>query len=52
MNARDDYVRIETDNKMNRLILSLIQAGPQEDIKKAAKDKKHRNQLYKEYGIE
>ena len=51
-NARDDYVRMETEDKMNRLILSLIQDGRQEDIEKAAKDKKYRDQLYKEYGIE
>lgn len=37
---------------MNRLIPSLIQAGRQEDIEKAAKDKKYRDQLYKEFGIE
>ena len=37
---------------MNRLILSLIQAGRQEDIEKAAKDKTYRDQLYKEYGME
>ena len=35
---------------MNRLILSLIQAGQQEDIEKAEKDKKYWDQLYKEYG--
>ncbi|MCH5250631.1 MAG: hypothetical protein J1E98_11890 [Lachnospiraceae bacterium] len=55
-NARDDYVkmegRAEGEDKINRLILSLIQAGRQEDIEKAAKDKKYRDQLYKEYGIE
>ena len=50
-NARDDYVRMETEDKMNRLILSLIQDGRQEDIEKAAKDKRYRDQLYKEYGI-
>ena len=59
-NARDDYVRMEGlkeglasgEDKMNRLVLSLIQAGRQEDIEKAARDKKYRDQLYKEYGIE
>ena len=59
-NARDDYVRMEGraegrtegEDKMNRLILSLIQAGRQEDIEKAAKDKKYRDQLYKKYGVE
>ena len=59
-NARDDYVRMEGraegrtegEDKMNRLILSLIQAGRQEDIEKVAKDKKYRDLLYKEYGIE
>lgn len=63
-NARDDYVRMEGlkeghaeglasgEDKMNRLVLSLIQAGRQEDIEKAARDKEYRDQLYKEYGIE
>ena len=55
-NARDDYVRMEGrtegEDKMNRLVLSLIQAGRQKDIEKAAKDKKYRDQLYKEYGID
>ena len=51
-NARDDYVRMETEDKMNRLILSLIQAGRQEELEKAAKDKKYRDQLYKELEIE
>lgn len=67
-NARDDYVRMEGhaagkiegriegltegEDKMNRLILSLIQAGRQEDIEKAAKDKKYRDLLYEEFGIE
>ena len=40
------------EDKMNRLVLSLIQAGRQEDIEKAASDKKYRDHLYKEYGIE
>ena len=55
-NARDDYVRMEGraegEDKMNRLILSLIQTGRQEDIEKVAKDKKYRDLLYKEYRIE
>lgn len=34
-NARDDYVRMEKEDKMNRLILSLIQDGRQEDIANA-----------------
>lgn len=59
-NARDDYVRMEGreegrsegEDRMNRLALSLIQAGRQEDIERAATDKKYRNQLYEEYGIE
>ena len=67
-NARDDYVKMEGraeglkeghaeglatgEDKMNRLVLSLIQAGRQEDIEKAARDKKYRDNLYKEYEIE
>ena len=58
-NARDDYVRMEGhvsglaegEDKMNRLVLSLIKDGRQEDIEKAAKNKEYRNQLYKEYEI-
>ena len=55
-NARDDYVRMEGrsegEDRMNRLVLSLIQAGRQEDIERAATDKKYRDQLYEEFGIE
>lgn len=63
-NARDDYVRVEGrasglteglaagEDRMNRLILSLIQDVRQEDIEKAAKDKEYWDRLYKEYGIE
>ena len=67
-NARDDYVRMEGraeglkeghtegvatgEDKMNRLVLRLIQAGRQEDVEKVARDKKYRDYLYKEYGIE
>lgn len=40
------------EDKMNRLVLSLIQAGRQEDIEKVARDKEYRDYLYKEYGIE
>lgn len=66
-NARDDYVRrerhvsgfaeghasgiTEGEDKMNSLVLSLIQAGRQDDIEKAARDKEYRDRLYKEYGI-
>ena len=39
------------EDKMNRLVLSLIQAGRQDDIEKAARDKEYRDRLYKEYGI-
>lgn len=49
-NARDDYARMEGrsegEDRMNRLALSLIQAGRQEDIERAATDKKYRDQLY------
>ena len=41
----------EGEDKINRLILSLIQDGRQDDIKKVAKDKEYRDRLYKEYGI-
>lgn len=55
-NARDDYVRKEGlttgEDKMNRLVLSLIQTGRQADIEKAARDKNFRDHLYKEYGID
>lgn len=55
-NARDDYVRMEGraggEDKMKRLMLSLIQDGRQEDIERAVKDKKYLDRLYKEYGIE
>ena len=66
-NARDDYVRMEGraeghasgltegimagEDRMNRLVLSLMQAGRQEDIEKVARDKEYRDRLYEEYGI-
>lgn len=36
---------------MNRLVLSLIEDGRQEDIEKAARDEKYREKLFGEYGI-
>ena len=36
----------------SKMMLSLIQAGRQEDIERAVKDKKYLDRLYKEYGIE
>ena len=54
-NARDDYVRMEGlaegEDRMNRLVLNLIQDGRHDDIEKAAKDKEYRNMLYREYGM-
>ena len=53
--AREDYVRNEGrsqgEDRMNRLIICLIENGRQEDIEKAARDKIYREQLYKEYDI-
>lgn len=43
--------RNEGEDRLNRLILSLITDKRNEDIEKAAKDKKYREQLYQEYGI-
>ena len=57
--AREDYVRNEGrsegrsqgEDRMNRLVICLIENGRQDDIEKAARDKKYREQLYKEYEI-
>lgn len=62
-NARDDYVRMEGrasglaegltagEDKMNRLVLSLIQDRRREDIERAGNNKEYWDKLYKEYGI-
>lgn len=61
--AREDYVRNEGielgrneglsqgEDRMNRLVICLIENGRQDDIEKAARDKQYREQLYKEYDI-
>ena len=53
--AREDYVRNEGrsqgEDRMNRLVICLIENGRQDDIEKAARDKQYREQLYKEYEI-
>ena len=43
--------RNEGEDRMNRLILSLISEKRKEDIEKAAKDKKYRERLYQKYGM-
>lgn len=50
-NAREDYVRSEGEDRLNRLNLRLIADNRFHDVEKAAKDKEYRLQLYKEYGI-
>ena len=50
-NAREDYVRSEGEDRLNRLNLRLIADNRFDDVEKAAKDKEYRGQLYKEYGI-
>ena len=53
--AREDYVRSEGrtqgEDRINRLIICLIEDGRQDEIEKAARDKQYREQLYKEYVI-
>lgn len=66
-NAREDYVRSEGlqqgikqglvqgreegEDRLNRLYLALIADKRHNELELAAKDKKYREQLYKEYGI-
>ena len=42
---------VQGEDKMNRLVICLIENGRQDDIEKAARDKQYREQLYKEYDI-
>ena len=49
--AREDYVRREGENMLNRLYGSLITDKRFEDLEKSIKDKEYREQLYREYGI-
>lgn len=58
-NARDSYVRKEGieqgrgegEDRLNRLNLMLITDSRQDDLERAARDKKYREQLYREYGL-
>ena len=50
-NARDDYVRSEGEDRLSRLHGSLIADKRFEDLERSIKDKKYREQLYKEYEI-
>lgn len=54
--AREDYVRNEGrsqgEDRMNRLVICLIENGRQDDIEKAARDKKYRERLYEEFKIQ
>ena len=50
-NAREDYVRSEGEDRLNRLNASLIADKRFEDLERAIQDKKYREQLYKEYEI-
>ena len=50
-NAREDYVRSEGEDRLNRLNGSLIADNRLEDLERAIKDKEYREQLYKQYGL-
>lgn len=50
-NARENYVRSEGEDRLNRLYLSLIEDKRSDDLEKAVRDKRYRKQLYREYGI-
>ena len=39
------------ENRVNSLVLRLIEDGRQEDIEKAARDEKYREKLFEEYEI-
>lgn len=49
--AREDYVRGEGEDRLNRLHGSLIADKRFADLERSIKDKKYREQLYKEYEI-
>ncbi|MGN0582479.1 MAG: hypothetical protein ACI4KB_07225, partial [Oscillospiraceae bacterium] len=46
-----DEGRAEGENKLGALIDSLIDAGRNDEIKKAASDAEYRQKLYEEFGI-
>ena len=50
-NAREDYVRSEGEDRLNRLNSSLIADNRLEDLERAIQDKEYREQLYKQYGL-
>ena len=49
--ARDEYVRTEGIEQVNRLNLRLIEDNRLEDLERAAKDRTYLEELLKEYGI-
>ena len=49
--AREDYVRSEGEDRLNRLHGSLIADKRFEDLERCINDKQYRELLYKEYGI-
>ena len=49
--ARDEYVRMEGIEQVNRLNLRLIEDNRLEDLERAAKDRTYLEKLLKEYGI-
>lgn len=49
--AREDYVRSEGEDRLNRLYRSLHQDNRHDDLERALRDKEYRKQLYQEYGI-
>ena len=50
-NAREDYVRSEGEDRLNRLHGKLIADKRYEDLERSVQDKAFRGQLYKEYGL-
>lgn len=50
-NAREDYVRGEGEDRVNRLYRALITDQRYDDMEKAIDDKTFREQLYREYEI-
>ena len=49
--ARDEYVRTEGIEQVNRLNLRLIEDNRLEDLERAAKDRTYLEELLKEYDI-
>lgn len=46
--AREDYVRSEGEDRLNRLHSNLIADKRMENLERSVKDKEYREQLYKE----